>query len=625
MTNDTMPGYMGESPHKGEPSSNTNNADLHVGATPAVDVEGTEPSSQVVTPVSKKRKLKPTSTPVLAENWTKGAVKLGKLRSQSQGEPWIPPGALKRSASEEQRKVSLKSLKKGSDVSKGLDRPETGGGRHKPDLDRPDLKFGGDRSEKNLDRPADTGGDRLDKGGTSSKLPLGKPEADRINNDEANPLVVSPSISALGIESDLLGLGEPQEETELPRTKKKGSRKPIPDADGWNLSTYKNGYRSGSERKENISGAKTFTQWDDDGLGGDDPVDENEPEEGVVSRPEPKSPTVSSKSRLKKTPTKRTKRKSSGGREFLTPGKGSESEREESDSEMVPVDEPTQNNDPEPEGIVMFRKFFGGDGNWTERDMRTMIRNAWSIQNARHMETEGFTRERAIEAIRKNNIDYIRMPPRPITPEISDYESEHLTDHATAKEATIRVSSVSANDADSDGSYYKPKKYSDHWNSHNRAINKLSAISASTRPKITDSRPMEDVRINYQRDPRMPDGLAGSTSMMLVGQREADKKGKGRARYDDYQTAPSISTPAARHPPKSAHTVRIADNGSESDRATRRTDQNRDRSKGNRRGGTSRGNGKGSDSGSDDSPSPNNSRRPNGSNAPNLVNRKTDD
>jgi hypothetical protein len=87
------------------------------------------------------------------------------------------------------------------------------------------------------------------------------PEADKINNDEANPLIVSPSISALGIESDLLGLGEPQEETELPRTKKKGLRKPIPDADGWDLSPCKNGYRSENEQKESISGAKTFTPW----------------------------------------------------------------------------------------------------------------------------------------------------------------------------------------------------------------------------------------------------------------------------------------------------------------------------------------------------------------------------
>ena len=160
--------------------------------------------------------------------------------------------------------------------------------------------------------------------------------------------------------------------------------------------------------------------------------------------------------------------------------------------------------------------------------MRMMIRNAWSLQNARHMETEGFTRKRAIEAIWKNDIDYICMPPKLITPEISDYESEHLTDHATAKRATIRLLSVSANNVDSDGSYYKLRRYSDHWNSHNHTINKLSAISVSTRPKITGSRPMEDVRINYQCDPCMPDGLAGSTSMMLIGQREANKKGKGR-------------------------------------------------------------------------------------------------
>jgi hypothetical protein len=451
-------------------------------------------------------------------------------------------------------------------------------------------------------------------------LSSGKIETNN-KNDESTPLLVSPSLSALGIETDLLGPSEPQEESNLPKVKKKGSRKPIPDADEWNLSPNKNGHRLGSEWKESISGAKMFTQWDDDGLGEDDPVDENEPEEGVVSRPEPKSPTVSSRSRSKKTPTKRTKRKSSGGREFLTPGIGSESEREESNCEMVPVldeHEPTLNKDPEPVGIAMFRRFFGSDGNWTERDMRTMIRNAWSLQNAKYLDTKGFTCERAIEILQGQNLDKMHMPPKPVTPEISDYESEHSTNHATAKEATIRVSSVSANDADSDSSYYKLKRYSNHWNSHNRAINKLSAISASTRPKITDSRPMEDVRINYQRDPRMPDGLAGSTSMMFVGQREADKKGKGRVHHDDYQTAPSILTPAARHPPKSAHTVRIADDRSESDRVTRRPNQNRDQSQGNRRGGMSRRNGKGSDSGSDDSPSrkPNNPRQPNGSNVP---------
>ena len=145
----------------------------------------------------------------------------------------------------------------------------------------------------------DTSGDWLDKDGTSLKLPLSKPEASRINNDEANPLIVSPSISALGIESDLLGLGEPQEETELLRTKKKGLRKRIPDADGWNLSPYKNGYRSENEQKESISGAKMFALWY---RGEDDPVDENEPKEDATPHPEPTSPTVSSRS--KKTPTK---------------------------------------------------------------------------------------------------------------------------------------------------------------------------------------------------------------------------------------------------------------------------------------------------------------------------------
>jgi hypothetical protein len=104
--------------------------------------------------------------------------------------------------------------------------------------------------------------------------------------------------------------------------------------------------------------------------GEDDPIDKNEPKEDAAPHPEPTSPTVSSRS--KKTPTKRTKHKSSGGREFLTPGKGSESEREESNHETVPVvdkDEPTLNKDPESKGIVMSRKFFGGDGNWTEREM----------------------------------------------------------------------------------------------------------------------------------------------------------------------------------------------------------------------------------------------------------------
>jgi hypothetical protein len=146
--NDTMPGHMGESPRKGEPSSNHNDTDLHVGATPAVDVEGSEPPEQAVTPIpKKKRRTKPTSTPVLAENWTKGTTgigPLGKTRSQSQGEPWVPPGVLKRSASnEDKRKVSLRLLK-GSNVGKSLDWPGTGGGRLKPDLDQPDLKSGGD-------------------------------------------------------------------------------------------------------------------------------------------------------------------------------------------------------------------------------------------------------------------------------------------------------------------------------------------------------------------------------------------------------------------------------------------------------------------------------------------------
>ena len=77
-----------------------------------------------------------------------------------------------------------------------------------------------------------------------------------------------------------------------------------------------------------------FTQWYKDDQKKDDPIDTNKPKDAVEQHPEPMLPTISLKPRLKKTPTKWIKCKSSRGCEFLTPGIETKSEREETILDM---------------------------------------------------------------------------------------------------------------------------------------------------------------------------------------------------------------------------------------------------------------------------------------------------
>ena len=73
---------------------------------------------------------------------------------------------------------------------------------------------------------------------------------------------------------------------------------------------------------------------------------------------------------------------------------------------------------------------------------------------------------------------------------------------------------------------------------------KLSDITLSAPPRaLPYSKPMSKVHLNYRRDPRLPDSLAGSISMGIVNEYKR-KKGIGRTRNNDPTTlAPSILTP----------------------------------------------------------------------------------
>ena len=192
-------------------------------------------------------------------------------------------------------------------------------------------------------------------------------------------------------------------------------------------------------------------------------------------------------------------------------------------------------------------------------------------------ECDGFAvnkmREGAIDEMRRLEWN-IKMPQRPHSPELTregyktplkdaDDEGE-----GRKRENVIRVSVMSVNNRggsqyaqpqDDDlyretlcneiSLYNDPTRYGIDTAEHdismiNQVRQKLSDVTLSAPLRaLPYSKPMSEVHLNYRRDPRLLDGLAGSISMGIINEYER-KKGIGHTRDNDPTTlAPSISMP----------------------------------------------------------------------------------
>ena len=221
---------------------------------------------------------------------------------------------------------------------------------------------------------------------------------------------------------------------------------------------------------------------------------------------------------------------------------------------------------------VMRSKHYHGLKHWSDIDVKALM-----PLSRRLRECDGFavnkTREEAIDEMRGLEWN-IKMPQRPHSPEptregyktpLEDADDEG---EGRKRENVIRVSVMSVNNRggsqyaqpqDDDPyretlrnevlSYNNPARYGIDTAEYgistiNRVRQKLSDITSSAPPRAPpNSKPMSEVHLNYRRDPRLLDGLAGSISMGIVNEYER-KKGIGRTRDNDPTTpAPSISTP----------------------------------------------------------------------------------
>jgi hypothetical protein len=397
--------------------------------------------------------------------------------------------------------------------------------------------------------------------------------------DGSTPAINTSDVSALGVETELLTGIEFPEPPDKTNERKKGTRKPLPDAEGWKKATNKNGNHSDSGRKEGISNPKFFPEWagtpDVPKTTQTEPHDEEGRSESEKSiNDEPLTATQQKKRYIKSrtSGSKRSQEKEPLRRTFIK-SKDQDVDQEKEELSIKNDDTSHWGDHSEPEEVVIFRKF-RGTGDWSELELRTLMRQRLKYDKMFRFRMRGIDRDQTINDWRYTTLD-IKMPPLPVS---SPEESESLIEYADAEDVVLRVSAVSTNDVGSDNDSLlesRSRKRSGR-NHHDQVVNKLSTFNASSRPKISTNRHMDEVRINYNRDPRMPDGLVGSTSMMLINKREADKKGKGRTYHEQNpRYAPSISTPVIRNTRKESRTVVIdhSDLEKESDRTSRKHDR----------------------------------------------------
>ena len=409
------------------------------------------------------------------------------------------PGLMSRTTSTESKVAK-------TPVKEGLDRPDKGGDRpeglrgpitefesvsvHKF-LDRPE-EAGGDQNKDGLDRPEE-GGDRQNVQEGKGKNPEPKPN---VQEDTSTPVVQTSDPSNKEVE-DILETN-PSEKMEI-----------VPPEPEVMLPTIT---KDTNETKD-LEVPKTPTK--------------------ATEAPKPKTP---------KTPKTQAKPDSIKPREFLK-------EKEPklgNDAGLSRTEGPPEWKTIPKTGATAYIRAKGSEKqrNVSEEDYRSLRRRTELIQNAFLVHGGEDTRETIIERIKKEGRPKVNMPEvkkgkeiiriDPITQKLmigSESEPGSPTD-SESDEEVVMLSAIEV------ATLTEPEVRVPMKEEHESAMRRLSAINSSGSRKRYSNRPMNEVRIDYGRDPSLPNVLDGTYGMRLLKERAhtlapsiSAQKGEGSSKW----------------------------------------------------------------------------------------------
>jgi hypothetical protein len=344
-----------------------------------------------------------------------------------------------------------------------VDRPaEAGGDPSKKDPDR-SAEAGGDPNKKGLDQSAEAGGDRSD--------------------DPKGQGLETPAVGLITVETTF--------ESSTPA-----------------INT------SEASSKEVSELLRTSTEVSDKQKE-DDPVPPKSelpianPKEKVEESPSTPSP----KRNLTTTKNDQSDREKMSPRTFL---KEKES-KTDTGKEKGTIDPPDW-RDYEKRDYVHTRKF-AGIGAWSEREMRSIALRSRKYDGLIIMPQDQDPSD--LEDKLKAAASEIKVP----NPEgWEEYKREVVAHRERMRnEQVIRLNAIARNDGNDSGSGHESRSRARGSKDHLTVIDKLSAINSGGHIEKTSDRPMSDVRVEYTRDPSLPNVLSGTTGMRLLEEKSQNK------------------------------------------------------------------------------------------------------
>ena len=385
----------------------------------------------------------------------------------------------------------------------------------------PSPKFGGgiDRSQrdgdlpnKGLDQPSKDGGDRPEALYRSEN-----PDNERASGDEDSPPpavaqtvlleeVATPNSNTFGDSSPAIHTSEASAseiegllEPEIKGKEEPETKKPLhPRAErGWKTVTYGSGYRSDPDMKEKseiakvISEAKYIPHWEN--LVN---KDEDEPEPDPEPDPPPNTDPPLILGSTSKNPV---------GLEI--PLKPDPTVVTLSESDTNSNQEPVSDQKKEPAEVKLDRGPLAPLVEYDSDESESKRKDSWKGFMGR---SYGFTTQPPSVHDEDDNPSPIRLS---VVTSDNPWREEIEEDHY-------------------DQPSRKDRTYRSH---HDHAIDELTKINASSREPVPDSRPMRDVRFNYNNNQSILFGFAGVTSTALRERERSRERARQRRERREYE------------------------------------------------------------------------------------------
>ena len=333
-------------------------------------------------------------------------------------------------------------------------------------------------------------------------------------------------------------LPEPGQTPERQESPPKPPKEPrIPDEEGWWTVTRRPESRTGPDWKNTINLHNPLFFPQIPGLVQTGVDDANAVE--TVEPDKPKVVTPKKPGKAKKTSKKLPK----ATRDFLGP-KGVDKPKGKERSG------PPDWREYEGTNAIPVRKKFKKVDHWTEVDIEDQVNSIRKFDSAM-LYPYNITREDAMKRLRDTPPN-IRRPVEYNSGNEPDHSEEFSTDSESKSsleyvtdDEVIRITTISARnsphgDDQLDNDYYSAKRT--EWGNHDETIFKLSKINQAKRVESSTNRPMSEVRLSYRHNPKMPNAMAGMTSMRILEEQDALKK-----ECRSTSIAPSISVQKARN------------------------------------------------------------------------------